>query len=628
MATESNNLIINTNSLRVLLDGETPADIVTAFVKSTAIQAYPCGRRRGISGSTHIPFDPEARLNTEANNRKHTGLNGYTQTYLKDWATAADGTTQKLNLVLNGYSFSIDTEGITYSAFGNTIADRVKAHLRDVLRIEAGEVDSQINNLTHLYANILIEEAQLFAGDPKNYYTDVLRDHINTDVAPEAALDLLGDTGDYYFSGLSFSFAPLTGKQYQEDELRTYSVHPTSVLRDSEDINQIWVSLCFLEKGEPDEDGNPTWHIYQPALLPRIAHGDSEDSIVVTGQTLAKDDVTVIGNIEVQKDTSRIEATGDITAENNITAEHDLIAENDLSVVKNGTIQGNLVIGTREAENDPALSNGDLFAKNSITTPVSNITNTLNVQSNDENSPATANIDYADIADTDIETAEIVTASIDDATITTAHVTVQLKVRKPKSEDPETAADPGAVGETELVAEADIEKAHIDNADIDYSYIDDTDITNAEIATAVITEGTVTNTLKVQNTYTKDAQLTADKIKATELAEFTKTEVTGTFTATTELTETDTEGNPSPVNNINVNRGYVKTFTADTVDAETSVEAPEITATKALYQYKDADTIMNVPIIELATIKENEGEENEKIYYQLQISRIGAKTET
>ena len=81
-------------------------DNILAFIKSKNIQVFPCGRRRStdIAGTgTRLPFDPEARLNTEANNRKHSSLNGFTQTYLKEW----DTTGKRLSLSIAGYLFDI-----------------------------------------------------------------------------------------------------------------------------------------------------------------------------------------------------------------------------------------------------------------------------------------------------------------------------------------------------------------------------------------------------------------------------------------------------------------------------------------------------------------------------------------
>ena len=89
------------------------------FIKSKNINAFPCGRRRGIinkesAADVYIPFDPEARLNTEANNRKHSSINGFKQSYLK-WTN--DGT---LLLVIEGYLFNIT---LTYIDASNTVHD-------------------------------------------------------------------------------------------------------------------------------------------------------------------------------------------------------------------------------------------------------------------------------------------------------------------------------------------------------------------------------------------------------------------------------------------------------------------------------------------------------------------------
>ena len=67
-----------------------------AFLKSTAVKAFPCSRRRStlidvdgradtVEDRYYIPFDPEARLNTESNIRKHSGLNGFKQSYIQEW---------------------------------------------------------------------------------------------------------------------------------------------------------------------------------------------------------------------------------------------------------------------------------------------------------------------------------------------------------------------------------------------------------------------------------------------------------------------------------------------------------------------------------------------------------------
>ena len=201
-------------------------NITLTFIKSTNIQAYPCGRRRsnlvdkdGSDTTTndqyYFPFDPEARLNTEANNRKHSSLNGYTQTYLQDW----DSSNKVLSLAVAGYLFNItlddyivdpDTDQPVYNldAFGNAIIT--------ALLTNADATESQA---TSIYVNILLEDVKLFTGF-QEYYTSILRNQSNNNKAPETSLDLLNEKSrnnlekaknfdNYYFSGLSFSTTPV-----------------------------------------------------------------------------------------------------------------------------------------------------------------------------------------------------------------------------------------------------------------------------------------------------------------------------------------------------------------------------------------------------------------------------------
>lgn len=225
--------------------------VTLTFIKSLNVKAYPCGRRRSqlIDGSTedyYIPFDPEARLNTEANNRKHSSTNGYTQTYIRKWDN------ETLSLVLGGYLFDIKLEGdFTDSEKGkNKFGSDIIAN-----------VDSSGSTANKIYANILIEEVPLYTGFTQ-YYTEVLRNQSSTE-NPSTSLDLLvssdtaesDDSNDYYFSGLSFSTKPLTD------------------LTESFGEDQYVVSLCILEKTRGE------WRLYNPSLLPKIEHGETENSV-------------------------------------------------------------------------------------------------------------------------------------------------------------------------------------------------------------------------------------------------------------------------------------------------------------------------------------------------------------
>ena len=249
-----------------------------AFIRSLNVQAYPCGRRRSeivdtdndpgtVGDQYRIPFDPEARLNTEDNNRKHSGINGFTQTYLKSW----DVEKKSLDLVISSYLFhiSLDDDYSSPNKFG--------ANLLTLFNDSTS---------TKIYANIRIEEVPLFKGFT-NYNTKVLRDQSsgNDDGDPRGELDLLNSElsnkllnsitwssndlaevkkpENYYFSGLSFSTQPLSEGTSEE----AYSIQ--------ESESKQTISLCILEKKEG------MWQVYQPALLPSVTHGRAQDSVKV-----------------------------------------------------------------------------------------------------------------------------------------------------------------------------------------------------------------------------------------------------------------------------------------------------------------------------------------------------------
>lgn len=446
--------------------------IALTFVKSEDIQVYPSGRRRSSAidkdGDTdtkdtyYIPFDPESRLHTEANNRKHSGLNGFTQTYVKDW----DNSNKFLTLVLAGYLFNItlDDNYITKVAdsyefnandFGRDIHTLLSAYLKSYVDtekaraneyieesekaaiIEAAEsLAKEVEDSTKLYANILLEDVNLFSGF-HDYYTNILRDQGGSE-KPDPSLDLLNTitkTGgsrpamqnyrNYYFSGLSFSAMPLTGQE------ATRSVMPKVVDRgELKKANQTVVSLCVLEKI------SGAWQIHQPALLPKIAHGVTEDSIVV-GDTIVKRTLKVAtdttgGTIEADSDITsygNIEAVGTTETAGNIIAGRNVTAGNDITATNTTTTKDLVVSANAAIEDLDVTTNIDADTINvttSIVTTAASITNaniaaatvttTLNVQkANEIDDDAVANIDKAVIA-----TEEVTNATITDVTITDA----------------------------------------------------------------------------------------------------------------------------------------------------------------------------------------------------------------
>ena len=260
------------------------------YIKSTAVQAYPCGRRRSVDnkGNVQIPFDPEARLNTEANNRKHSSLNGYTQTYLVDWSE------KELSFSLAGYLFQItlDTDLKPEYKFA-------KAVLSSLGRPKPAN---------KIYANILLEDTQLFAGF-QSYFTDILRDQTTLSAFPSEALDLLVDSNtatavadNYYFSGLSFSTVPLTDKKDEARSIDSLTMKRTYGDNKEYTVKQTLVSLCLMEK-----DATGTWKIYEPAKLPKIEHGQNTNSVII--QELATD----ILNVNSTGAITNIAAQGSIT---------------------------------------------------------------------------------------------------------------------------------------------------------------------------------------------------------------------------------------------------------------------------------------------------------------------------
>ena len=240
------------------------------FIKSKNINAFPCGRRRsnliGPDGKPdeqyYIPFDPEARLNTEANIRRHTGLNGFSNSYILGW----DEATRAFTFVIAGYLFSVtlDTGYLT---------------VNDFCTVAAGSAYTNADNA--IFANIKLREVPFFSGSatiPKAF-TEILRDQVYAvNEAPAAYLDFSvpGATNtnadNYYFAGLSLS-------NEAKDNLTTYAVEGSDDLF----ITEKTISLRLFAK----KDG--IWELHNPSKLPDIRHGDYDNSTVVPG------DLTVTG---------------------------------------------------------------------------------------------------------------------------------------------------------------------------------------------------------------------------------------------------------------------------------------------------------------------------------------------
>lgn len=268
------------------LHNEPTGNIKMTFLKSLNVHVYPCGRRRSelidtdgnlnttTTDQYHIPFDPEARLNTEYNNRHYTSLNGYSQSYIQSWNSEK----KTFSFVLGGYSFTINLvnknaegtflEPITdINAFGNSI-----------------ESSLRLASCSKIYANIKLEEIPLYdrTDGIVSYNTWILRNQSDTFTAT-ITLDLLktgatrnsNNAMDYYFSGVSFSAVPIAGEQTDPVTNLPLASSTKYIAKEGDRRAQQEFSLCILEK---KEDG---WQLYEPALLPRIEHGNTQDSLEV-----------------------------------------------------------------------------------------------------------------------------------------------------------------------------------------------------------------------------------------------------------------------------------------------------------------------------------------------------------
>ena len=255
-------------------------DSSLVFIRSNNINVFPCSRRRSTlvdsdSGSVldkyYIPFDPEARLNTEANNRKHSGLNGFKQSYIYDW----NEVTGKLSIVLAGYLFDIqlDDNSKTPALLG--------AQMETLFN----------NNPQNIFAKIRIGDTPFFSGGAgvPEARTKVLAHLTATGAIPNSLDTLLGGTDDqeidnYYFTGLALTY----------------------MRKESASENIIYLPLI--------EKVNGKWQVYEHSKLPNIDHGSIADSVKVG--TLEANSVKIAGStvasmkvVETDKDVFQLQFT-------------------------------------------------------------------------------------------------------------------------------------------------------------------------------------------------------------------------------------------------------------------------------------------------------------------------------
>jgi hypothetical protein len=249
------------------------------FLRSLDVQVFPCGRRRSTEFTTadntscYIPFDPEARLNTEANNRKASSINGFNNTYVCEYKSKSD----TLTMALAGYLFNIKIKK-DYQTLNSICDEILKA-----LKVTSSEA---------IYANIRIAQVPLYSSDVVvDYETSVLSAQAAPGDTKSTSLDLLKsydangqtpsfDSDNFYFSGISFSIDSVAKleatKAKNVAKLISYDAYD---IYNAEAQNDQVISLCIFKNLKDGEQDN--WQLNQKALLPKIAHGDTEDSVSV-----------------------------------------------------------------------------------------------------------------------------------------------------------------------------------------------------------------------------------------------------------------------------------------------------------------------------------------------------------
>jgi len=340
-----------------------------AFLGSKDIFVYPCSRRSSEAlahtGSSYnnrfyIPFDAEARLNTEANHMKTASSNGFTQNYIKSWnpttvaikKTPAENDINNsvlpgIHLVLAGYSFYIpDQTNDSANAFGGRVCDFV------------GDPTA-----TSIYANILLEKTPLYmennGGGPVDVGTWILRNQTSTDTAaacldrlPEDHIENQPTTDDFYFSGLSFSTTPLSTLGSDTE------VDPYCVVKLADNVNdgtpfeQQVISLKILEKT------NTVWTVYQPALLPHIWHDQENASAAVEyfrvhKKAQIKNDLNIEGNIKADSAEKR-------------AVFNDVKIKGNLEATKNAEFKGTLKANTKNSQFKDVQIDNNLNVENNV----------------------------------------------------------------------------------------------------------------------------------------------------------------------------------------------------------------------------------------------------------------------
>lgn len=228
------------------------------FFTSGQVNVFPCSRRwRKIEEVLNKPaeinvevYDPEARLNTERTNRIGTAINGFTDSFIVNETFRTNETDTTLIFVLAGYRVEVKNfnPSVVAAALGIPEGGTIYAHLS----LHDGiELPGQ-----GYFTEILYHQSIGVDNDDDTQPLDVLySDDTNT------------SESNYFFTGISFVSAEAkdTVLEVKGDATETRGLKG--------------YQLPLFTKEASDN----TWQLVEASKLPKIKHGETTDSIIVSG---------------------------------------------------------------------------------------------------------------------------------------------------------------------------------------------------------------------------------------------------------------------------------------------------------------------------------------------------------
>lgn len=255
------------------------------FFASENIDIFPCSRRGQYKSTPVVEvYDPEARLNTERTNRLRTAINGFTDQFIVD----SEFKDNKLTFVLAGYRIEVR----------NINLDLLSSKLFSDEEATTGSI----------YAHLSLHDKVSLMVD--GYFTEILYRQ-STEDSDQNSLDVSieADSGKF-FVGVSFTNNP-NCRDFLEGRKQPLPPHDLLIFNVTK------------------ENGEWSGKLAQTSLLPKIEHGETENSVKIPGDFIVENDLAVEGTAKLS---NGLEVTGQITANNDLTVEGAATLNNNLNV--------------------------------------------------------------------------------------------------------------------------------------------------------------------------------------------------------------------------------------------------------------------------------------------------------